>query len=59
MTQDVDFFERAALHRFPPKIIWMRCGNQRTAYIEGLIRNNVDAITDLESDRNVACLEIS
>lgn len=34
VTQDADFADRAALIGPPPKIIWLRCGNQPTRVIE-------------------------
>jgi predicted nuclease of predicted toxin-antitoxin system len=58
VTQDVDFFNRSAVHGFPPKIIWLRCGNQRTVYLEALLRANFDAIKDFEADADLAVLEL-
>jgi predicted nuclease of predicted toxin-antitoxin system len=59
VTQDVDFFNLSTLHGFPPKIIWLRCGNQRTALVEALLRDNFAAIEDFEADAAVACLELT
>ena len=47
MTLVVDFAEMAALRGPPPKVIWLRCGNQRTATIEALLRRHVKAIDAL------------
>ena len=58
VTQDVDFFNRSAVHGFPPKVIWLRCGNQRTLFIESLLRDNFDAIEGFEADANIAVLEL-
>ena len=58
VTQDEDFFDRSALHGFPPKVIWLRCGNQRTTYIEALFRQNIQAIQDFEGDTNAGVLEL-
>lgn len=57
VTLDADFAERAALAGSPPKILWLRCGNQPTAAIEGLLRRHADAILLFELD-TAACLEI-
>jgi len=57
VSLDYDFAEMAALLGPPPKVIWLRCGNQRTATIEDLLRRHCDAITAFESDA-AACLEI-
>ncbi len=54
---DADFAEMATLLGAPPKVIWLRCGNQPTSTIEKLFRDNVDAITEFESGMAV-CLEI-
>ena len=41
----------------PPKVIWLRCGNQPTEFIEKLLRTHVEAIVAFEQD-TAACLEI-
>jgi predicted nuclease of predicted toxin-antitoxin system len=58
VSLDADFAEMAALLGSPPKIIWLRCGNQPTAVIENLLRNHIDAITMFELDATAACIEI-
>ena len=57
VTLDADFVDMAGLLGPPPKVIRLRCGNQPTAAIEGLVRNHAEAIDDFERD-NSACLEI-
>jgi predicted nuclease of predicted toxin-antitoxin system len=59
VTHDVDFFERSALFGSPPKVIWLRCGNQRTAFIEQLLRDNFAAIQAFETEAAVDCLELA
>jgi predicted nuclease of predicted toxin-antitoxin system len=55
---DADFADIAALRGVPPKIIWLRCGNQPTAVIERLIRDHATLIASfLESD-DAAYLEL-
>jgi predicted nuclease of predicted toxin-antitoxin system len=41
----------------PPKVIWLRCGNQPTENVERLLREYVRVIMAFESDV-AACLEI-
>jgi predicted nuclease of predicted toxin-antitoxin system len=57
VTLDADFAEMAALHGPPPKVIWLRCGNQTTATVESLLRKHVETIHTFEHDA-AACLEI-
>jgi predicted nuclease of predicted toxin-antitoxin system len=58
VSQDVDFAEMAALLRSPPKVIWLRGGNQSTVAISTLIRRHADLIVAFENDNDAACLEI-
>ncbi len=57
ISLDADFAERATLIGPPPKVIWLRCGNQPTEIIEKLLRDHVQAIVTYEHDA-AACLEI-
>jgi predicted nuclease of predicted toxin-antitoxin system len=59
VTQDSDFADMAALYGPPPKVIWLRCGNQSTEYIERILRNQAVAVQDFQSDPNASCLELS
>ncbi|MCC5635109.1 DUF5615 family PIN-like protein [Nostoc sp. CHAB 5844] len=58
VTQDVDFIERSRLYGSPPKVIWLRCGNAPTNYIEALIRSGEEAILELLNNPNLHCLEL-
>ena len=57
-TQDADFDGLAQIHGFPPKIIWLRCGNTSTANILHLFLSNYDLIKAFYEDDRLACLEI-
>jgi predicted nuclease of predicted toxin-antitoxin system len=57
VSLDVDFAEKAALIGPPPKVIWLRCGNQPTNIIEKLLREHVTVIEAFGLD-DAACLEI-
>ena len=58
VSLDADFAEMAALLGPPPKVIWLRRGNQPTSVVEGMLRQHADAIGAFEADPGTACLEI-
>ncbi len=58
VTQDSDFADMATLYGQPPKVIWLRCGNQPTPVIEKPLRDHAQAIATFEQDTAAACLEI-
>ena len=58
VTQDSDFADRAGLYGAPPKVIWLRCGNQQTAFIEALLRANGERILEFENEPETGCLEL-
>jgi len=47
VTKDADFSELSVLLGFPPKVIWVRRGNCSTRDIEHLLRENLEAISNL------------
>jgi predicted nuclease of predicted toxin-antitoxin system len=59
VTQDSDFADLAALLGPPPKVIWLRCGNQTTKAVEELLRKHARVIEALALDNDANCLEIS
>ena len=58
VSLDADFAELAQLLGPPPKVIWLRCGNQPTAIVAGLLRRHAAAVASFEADPLTACLEI-
>lgn len=58
VTQDSDFAEIAALRGAPPKVIWLRCGNQSTSFFVDLLRRRAAAIAAFQADVLTACLEV-
>lgn len=58
VSQDSDFADMATLFGPPPRVIWLRCGNQPTAQIEKLLRDHANTIAAFEQDPTAACLEI-
>jgi predicted nuclease of predicted toxin-antitoxin system len=57
VTLDADFAELATLLGPPPKVIWLRQGNQPTVTTERLLREHAEAIAVFEKDE-AACIEI-
>jgi predicted nuclease of predicted toxin-antitoxin system len=57
VSLDADIAEMASLFGPPPKVIWLRSGNQPTSEIEALLRNHAELIAGFERD-GTACLEI-
>lgn len=58
VSHDSDFAELAALLGPPPKLIWLRCGNRPTSFIERMLRNRASMIDAFDRDAHAACLEI-
>jgi predicted nuclease of predicted toxin-antitoxin system len=58
VSLDSDFAEMAALVGPPPKVLWLRCGNQPTGVIEEKLREQSEAIAAFEHT-SMACLERS
>jgi len=58
VSHDSDFAEIAGLRGPPPKIIWLRIGNQPTSLVAETLRGRAEAIADFGQDPVSACLEI-
>lgn len=58
VSQDSDFADMSTLFGPPPRVIWLRCGNQPTVYIEKLLRDHANTIGAFDHDPAAACLEI-
>ena len=58
VTQDSDFADMAMLYGPPPKIIWLRCGNQPNSFVEKILRDHSESIGDFEKDSAATCWEI-
>ena len=57
-TKDADFYEMSLIHGQPPKIVWLKMGNQsKTATIKTLLDNEQVIERALIFD-NKACIEI-
>lgn len=58
VTLDADFYELSLLHDSPPKVLWLRCGNQPTDTIAKLLRQRLPEIMDFASDSETTCMQI-
>ncbi|MHB8623497.1 MAG: DUF5615 family PIN-like protein [Sulfuricaulis sp.] len=58
VTQDSDFNERSLLYGYPPKIIWLKCGNTSTRNILEILKQRHDDVLAFESDSESGCLEL-
>ena len=58
VSQDSELFDLSSLRAHPPKLSWLRCGNQKTAFIEKLLREHCGEILAFEKDPTASCLEI-
>lgn len=58
VTLDADFADMAALRGPPPKVVWLRCGNRPTAFVEHLLRGRAVLIVDFVEHGSAACLEL-
>jgi len=58
VSLDADFAELSALRGAPPKVIWLRCGNQTTAFVAALLRAHATAIIAFVEDAEASCLEV-
>ena len=58
VSHDVDFADLATLFGPPPKVIWLRCGNQPTDAIERRLRSHADVIAAFANDEAAACWEV-
>jgi predicted nuclease of predicted toxin-antitoxin system len=58
VTKDSDFSDISLLRGFPPKIIWIRRGNCKTAEIEEILRRHIDDIEELNNHETVGVLTL-
>ena len=59
VTKDVDFYDLGLVKGYPPKMIWLRCGNTSTANIERILRENHALIKEFIVQLPKICLELS
>lgn len=59
VTFDEDFYEWMLLKGFPPKVIWLRCGNASTQHIADLLNNKIPEIKEFNSNNEIGLLELN
>ena len=57
VSQDADFADLAMLLGSPPKVIWLRVGNQPSAVIAALLRAHTETVRGFEAS-DAVCLEV-
>src|ERR1051325_6309834 len=58
VSLDADFYDLSLLRGFPPKLVWLRCGNSTVNHIERLLRSNLRQIEAFAADTTAGCMEI-
>jgi predicted nuclease of predicted toxin-antitoxin system len=58
VTKDADFSDLCLLQGFPPKVIWIRRGNCKTAAIEAILRKHYSDVEALERDQVIGALTL-
>lgn len=58
VTLDSDFADLSALLGPPPKVVWLRCGNRSTAFVEALVRTHALRILTMAVADSVDLIEI-
>ncbi|MGR9053278.1 MAG: DUF5615 family PIN-like protein [Gammaproteobacteria bacterium] len=58
VTKDADFFEMSNLYGQPPKIVWLKMGNQSKAGTINALLTNRQAIERALIDEDKACIEL-
>lgn len=59
VTKDADFNDLMNLYGFPPKILWLRGGNQSTLDISRTFFDNSQEILAFEKNNSLGCLIIT
>jgi predicted nuclease of predicted toxin-antitoxin system len=58
VTNDEDFVNLSNLNGFPPKVVLLKTGNQRTDYLKEIIVKHLAAIAELNASEETALIEI-
>lgn len=58
VTLDSDFADLSALLGPPPKVVWLRCGNRSTAFVEALLQAHTLRILTMAVADDVDLIEI-
>ncbi len=58
VTKDDDFEQRSILLGHPPKVIWIRLGNCKTADVAALLKRSAKAILAFDADEEKSIFPI-
>lgn len=58
VTRDSDYSDISLVRGFPPKVIWIRCGNCSTSTIEGILRSKAIDIQAFSQARSLGILTL-
>lgn len=58
VTKDADFSDLCLLRGFPPKVVWIKRGNCKTADIEEILRNHYVEVETLINDQVIGILTL-
>ncbi len=58
VTQDSDFHEMSVLYGHPPKVIWLKCGNQPRRRIVEILLSITEEVQAFACNSELSCLEI-
>ena len=58
VTKDADFSDLCLLRGFPPKIIWIRRGNCKTADLEAILRSHYEDVKELNGSEIAGVLTL-
>ncbi|MGH7857159.1 MAG: DUF5615 family PIN-like protein [Candidatus Binatia bacterium] len=59
VTKDDDFRQRTFLRGSPPKVVWVRLGNCRTAEVEATLRSRAAEVLAFGADPDAALLVLA
>lgn len=58
LTNDEDFFNLLLTKGYPPKVVWLRMGNQRTQNLARILRQKAADIKEFALNKDLGVLEI-
>lgn len=58
VTFDSDFYDLSIALGHPPKLIWIKSGNQTSDFVGTLLLSKADQIESFYADPEISCLEI-
>jgi len=58
VTKDSDFNDLSTLYGYPPKVIWLKCGNQSKQRITEILLSIQNEVQAFVNHPDLACLEV-